>query len=141
MENSRSSLESLLPSYTDLSLVSSVFQESFHKFLFFNSKVGLYGTSFFSQGIYVLAELQFLYKVAAPCKAKIKADAMEEEEYICPNFVTVTQGVPRLVQEPPPPGLTDSEISEDDSEEEEEEEVQVFQMGNFLAGAHGVVGF
>ena len=64
---------------------------------------------------------------------------MEEEEYICPNFVTVTQGVPRLVQEPPPPGLTDSEISEDDSEEEEEE-VQVFQMGNFLAGAHGVVG-
>ena len=69
---------------------------------------------------------------------------MEEEEYICPNFVTVTQGVPRLVQEPPPPGLTDSEISEDDSEEEEEEEeeeVQVFQMGNFLAGAHGVVRF
>ena len=120
MENSRSSLESLLPSYTDLSLVSSVFQESFHKFLFFNSKVGLYGTSFFSQGIYVLAELQFLYKVAAPCKAKIKA-AMWEEEYICPNFVTVTQGEPRLVQEPPPPGLTDSEISEDDSEEEEEE--------------------
>ena len=120
MENSRSSLESLLPSYTDLSLVSSVFQESFHKFLFFNSKVGLYGTSFFSQGIYVLAELQFLYKVAAPCKAKIKAAHMEEEEYICPNFVTVTQGVPRLVQEPPPPGLTDSETSEDDSEEDEE---------------------
>ena len=66
---------------------------------------------------------------------------MEEEEYICPNFVTVAQGEPRLVQEPPPPGLTDSEFSEDDSEEEEEEEVQVFQMGNFLAGAHGVVGF
>ena len=78
--------------------------------------------------------------MAAPCKAKIKAAHMEEEEYICPNFVTVTQGVPRLVQEPPPPGLTDSDISQDDSDGEGEE-VQVFQMGNFLAGAHGVVQF
>ena len=101
-------------------MVSLVFQASYYSIIL-NRKVGLHGTSFFSQGIYVLAELQFLYKVAAPCKAKIKAAHMEEEECICPNFVTVTQGVPRLVQEPPPPGLTDSEISEDDSEEEEEE--------------------
>ena len=60
---------------------------------------------------------------------------MEEDLSICPNFVTVTKGLPRLVQEPPPPGLipapglNDSEISEDDSDEEEEEERHSASVG------------
>ena len=91
---------------------------------FLNHKVGLRGTCFSWEGVSVLAELEFLYKVPAPSEAMVKGAPMEED--LCPNFVTVTQGFPRLVQEPPPPGLIpapgldDSEISEDDLEEEEE---------------------
>ena len=78
---------------------------------------------------------------------------------LTPNFVTVGQDqgsdqrkdqgqwVPRLVQEPPPPGLTDSEDSDDEVEDEDDDEddeghdgMQFFQMDNFLAGIHGVDG-
>ena len=96
-------------------------------------KVGLRGTCFSWEGVTVLAELEFIYKMAAPSEAMVKGAPMEED--LCPNFVTVTQGLPRLVQEPPPPGLIpapgldDSEISEYDSEEEEEEEGQGAPMG------------
>ena len=100
---------------------------------FLNHKVGLRGTCFSCEGVSVLAELEFLYKVPAPFKAMVKGAPMEED--LCPNFVTVTQGSPRLVQEPPPPGLIpapgldDSEISEDDSDEEEEEERHSASVG------------
>ena len=68
------------------------------------------------------------------------------EKDLTPNFVTVGQGLPRLVQEPPPPGLTDSEDSDDevenevDDEEDEEDDpdMQFFQMDNFMAGIHGI---
>lgn len=117
--------------------------------------MGLVGTCFSSCGVTVLAELQFVYKVAAPTKALIKGAPMELE--LTPNFVTVGQDqgkgedqgqwVPRLVQEPPPPGLTDSEDSDDEVEDEDDDEdneghdgMQFFQMDNFLAGIHGVDG-
>ena len=118
--------------------------------------MGLVGTCFSSCGVTVLAELQFVYKVAAPTKALIKGAPMELE--LTPNFVTVGQDqgpdqrkdqgqwVPRLVQEPPPPGLTDSEDSDEDEDEDDDEDeeghdgMQFFQMDNFLAGIHGVDG-
>ena len=99
-------------------------------------KVGLRGTCFSWEGVTVLAELEFLYKVPAPSEATVRGTPMEED--LCPNFVTVTQGLPRLVQEPPPPGLIpapgldDSEISEDDLEEEEE----VGQSASSSVGGH-----
>ena len=107
--------------------------------------MGLIGTSFSSRGITILSELQFVYKVAAPTKALIKGAPKEQD--LTPNFVTVEQegqGFPRLVQEPPPPGLTDSEDSDDEvgdeDDDEEDEGVQFFQMDNFMAGLHGVDG-
>ena len=88
----------------------------------FDHKVGLRGTSFSWKGVTVLAELQFVHKMAAPSKPMFKGAPMEEE--FRPNFVSIRQEVPRLVQENPPPGLIpvvpDSEISEDGSDEEEE---------------------
>ena len=104
---------------------------------FLNHKVGLRGTCFSWEEVSVLAELEFLYKVPTPSKAMVKGAPMEEDFSICPNFVTVTQGLPRLVQEPPPPGLIpapgldDSEISEYDSEEEEEEGQSASVGGHF----------
>ena len=110
----------------------------------FNCKVGVFGTCYSSRGIAIIAELQFVYKVAASTKALIKGAPMEQD--LTPNFVTVGQGLPRLVQEPPPPGLTDSEDSDDevenevDDEEDEEDDpdMQFFQMDNFMAGIHGI---
>ena len=117
--------------------------------------MGLVGTCFSSRGVTILAELQFVYKVAAPTKALIKGAPMELD--LTPNFVTVGQEqgldqrkgqgqwVPRLVQEPPPPGLTDSEESDEDEDDDEDDDeghdgMQFFQMDNFLAGIHGVDG-
>ena len=107
--------------------------------------MGVIGTCFSSHGVTILAELQFVYKVAAPTKALIKGAPIEQE--LIPNFVTVEKpgkGLTRLVQEPPPPGLTDSEDSDDELDEHEDDEgddeVQFFQMDNFMAGIHGVEG-
>ena len=111
----------------------------------FNCKVGVIGTCYSSSGVAILGELQFVYKVAAPTKALIKGPPIEQE--LTPNFVTVQpkrRGLPRLVQEPPPPGLTDTEDSDDELEEDEDDEghegMQFFQMDNFMAGIHGVEG-
>ena len=104
LESGQNSLASLLPDFTQPSLV------------------GLVGTCFSYRNVAVLAELQFVYKVAAPTKALIQEEAPVEHEELSSNFVTINlpdiSGGTTIVQESPPTENWDTGILEWNEEEE-----------------------